>query len=81
MSKEPEIYCPNCGQLAIKEGNEITCEHCDVVFTITRKEGAKVKQLGSIEDHEKRISLLESRNPPEPEPVEHDEPEETSILG
>lgn len=86
MSEKKEIYCPNCQQLAVKEGNEITCEICDAVFVITKKEGAKVKQIGSIEDHEKRIIQLESIITPEPEPkpvepVEPVEPEETSILG
>jgi len=60
--------CPNCMQPAIRAGNEITCEHCDAIFTITKKEGAKVKQLGPLEDHERRIRALEGKNKPkEPE--------------
>ncbi len=88
MAKEPKkVNCPNCLGPAIKEGNEIACEVCDAVFVITKKEGAKVKQLGSFEDHGKRISLLEAEVFPEPEseepvkPEELVEPEEPSILG
>lgn len=73
--------CPNCGQPAIRAGNEITCESCDAVFVITKKQGAKVKELGPIEDHEQRITALETyasgHNPPkkepEPEPAEEDD--------
>ncbi|MFZ2146961.1 MAG: hypothetical protein WAV28_07055 [Sedimentisphaerales bacterium] len=67
--------CPNCHSPATRSGNEITCESCDAVFTITKKEGAKVKQLGPIEDLQKRVKRLESLIPgdepgdePEPEP-------------
>lgn len=89
MSKEletKEAFCPNCQKPAIRSGNEIACERCDAIFVITKKEGAKVKQLGPIEDHEKRISWLESIIPepepePKPEPKPESEPEETSILG
>lgn len=86
MAKEPQkVSCPNCLGDAVREGNEITCETCDAVFTITKKEGAKVKQLGTMEDHEKRISKLESIIPgQEPDlkgPAEPVEPEEPSILG
>lgn len=88
MPEEPkQISCPNCLGPAIKEGNVITCEACDAIFVITKKEGAKLKQLGPIEDHEKRISRLESIIPgQEPKPVETDDnedkkPEESSILG
>lgn len=82
--KQPKaIYCPNCQQLANMTGNEITCENCDAVFVITKKQGAKVKQIGQIEDHEQRIARLEASDQPvEPtkptEPVE--EESEESIL-
>ena len=86
MAEEPTKkvqYCPNCLGPAIREGNEITCEKCDAIFIITKKEGARIKQLGSIEDHEQRLKKLESLIPGEPElePKEPDEPEEPSILG
>lgn len=79
--KPQAIVCPNCQQLAIRTGNEIACENCDAIFTITKKQGAKVKQLGPIEDHEKRISALEHQDDqpddsPEDTPAETDEAEE-----
>ncbi|GAI24616.1 unnamed protein product, partial [marine sediment metagenome] len=37
MAVKKEYSCPNCGRLAIKEGNEIACEVCDAVFVITKK--------------------------------------------
>ena len=81
--KPKATKCPNCQQPAIRSGNEITCENCDATFVIRKKQGAKVKQIGTIEDHEKRIEILESLIPDnEPaESVEHpelveDEPEE-----
>lgn len=84
MSDESQkVSCPNCLAPAVKEGNEITCETCDAVFVITKKEGAKVKKVGLIDDHEKRISRLESIIPDQ-EPVKPDEPvepEEEPILG
>lgn len=77
-----QINCPNCLEPAIKEGNKIICEACDATFTITRTGGAKVKEIGKLNDHEERISHLESLlsgQEPEPEPKQNDEPEE-SIL-
>ena len=56
-------FCPNCRQTAIRTGNEIACEKCDAVFVITEKQGAKVKKLGPIEDHEQRIKRLEGLVP------------------
>lgn len=68
--------CPNCLSPALRTGNEITCEICDAVFTITKKQGAKVKTLGPIDDHERRISALEGKQgPQEPEPKSTQEPE------
>lgn len=86
MSEEPkEIYCPNClGQHAIKEGNKIICETCDATFTLTKTGGAKLKQIGRLDDIEKRLDHVESLLPgqePEPEPEPDNEPEEPSILG
>lgn len=60
--------CPNCQQPAIRSGNEITCEACDAVFMVTKKQGAKVKELGPIEDHERRIQALEGLHPAKQEP-------------
>jgi len=70
MSKE--IYCPNCQQLAIKEGNEITCENCDSVFSVTKTGPAKVKDMGRLKTLEERVdrhdNLLQGLLP-EPDPA------------
>jgi len=58
--KPKAAYCPNCNGPALKSGNEITCEKCDGVFTISRA-GVKVKSIGSIQDHENRIAALEEK--------------------
>lgn len=86
MPEEPkQINCPNCLGQAIKEGNKITCETCDAIFTFTKTGGARVKEIGKISDHEERISRLENLLPgQEQEPKDkskNDEPEEDSILG
>lgn len=80
--KSKAAFCPNCQQPAIRIGNEVTCGICDAIFVITKKNGAKVKKLGPIEDHEQRLKTLESKIlPEEPEPAEQqggeddDEPE------
>lgn len=76
--------CPNCLGPAIKEGNKIICENCDATFTYTKTGGAKVKEIGRLENLEKRMEHVESLLPgQEPDPVESDEPEEeeSSILG
>ena len=65
------ILCPNCQQMATKAGNEITCERCDAVFVVTKKQGAKLKQIGAIEDLTERVAKLESLIPDdEPQPEE-----------
>jgi len=73
--KKPQIvFCPNCRQPATRIGNEITCEQCDAVFMIKRKEAA-VKKLGSIENHEERLKRIEaSIFPPDNPPESGDEP-------
>lgn len=83
MSEEPkQTNCPNCLGQAIKEGNKIICETCDATFTFTKTGGAKLKEIGKLNDHEERISHLESLLPgQEPEPKPKDKPEEPSILG
>lgn len=55
-----ECHCPNCNGPAMREGDEITCEKCDVTFIVKQKE-IKVKQIGSIEDLSQRVERLESR--------------------
>lgn len=78
---EPEqkaITCPNCQGPAIKTGNEIACETCDATFVITKKQGAKVKQLGIAE----RLDRLEDEvfaEPAEPEQAEP-EPESDGVI-
>lgn len=63
MTEEKKaVQCPSCQGPAIKEGNEITCEPCDATFTVTKTGAARVKDTGKIEDHEKRITELESRS-------------------
>ena len=85
MPEEPKkINCPNCLGPAIKEGNKIICEVCDATFTFSKTGGAKVKEIGMLNELKKRIDRLESLLPgqePEPEPKQNDEPEESSLLG
>jgi len=71
--------CPNCQQPAIRVGNNITCESCDAVFVVTKKQGAKVKELGPIEDHEQRIQALEGKQEPQ-KPKQEQEPTEDDDL-
>lgn len=85
MTEKPkQTNCPNCLEPAIKEGNKIICETCDATFTFTRTGGAKVKEIGRLDNLEKRMDRVENLLPgqePEPEPGPKDEPEESSILG
>ena len=59
MSEAKAISCPNCGKPAMRTGDEITCEHCDAEFVITKKQETQVKGIGRIDDHEKRLQALE----------------------
>lgn len=69
--KPKAVQCPNCQGPAIRTGNEITCETCDATFMITKKDGAKVKKLGPIQDHEERLKKIEATIfTEEPEPQE-----------
>ncbi len=72
MAKENKpAYCPNCHKPAIRQGNEIICETCDATFTITKKDGAKVKQIGRIEQVEQDVAALKAKvfdQDAEPEP-------------
>jgi len=71
--KPKATFCPNCQQPATQIGNEITCDACDAIFTITKKNGAKVKKLGPIQDHEERLKKIEAKifiEEPESEPQE-----------
>ena len=73
-SESKATICPNCQKPAIRTGNEIACENCDAIFVITKKQGAKVKQIGIAE----RLDLLEEevfKEKPEPEPETEPEPE------
>jgi len=83
MLEEPKrINCPNCLGQAIKEGNKIICETCDATFTYTKTGGAKLKEIGRLDNIEKRMDRIESLLPgQEPEPEPDDKPEEPSILG
>lgn len=53
------MKCPNCGEVAQKVGNVITCVDCDSVFKITKTGSAKVAQVGWKEEMEGRVKLLE----------------------
>lgn len=67
--KPKAVTCPNCQGPAIRSGNEIACEGCDAIFTITKKDGAKVKKVGQIQDHEDRLKKIEGKLfAEEPEP-------------
>lgn len=85
-NKPKPAFCPNCSKPALKTGNEIVCENCDAVFTIT-KTGAKVKSIGPIEDHEDRIAALEQKTgiiqepapAPEPTPAPEQDPEPEKV--
>lgn len=64
MAEQKEaVVCPNCQQPATRIGNEITCEHCDAIFVVTQKNGAKVKTLGPIAALAERVDKLESLLP------------------
>lgn len=82
--KPTATVCPSCQNPAIRTGNEIACEKCDAIFIVTKKQGAKVKQLGPIEDLDRRVSALEHRDDqpddtPDDTPAKTDQAEE-SIL-
>jgi len=70
--KPKACVCPSCQQPALQTGNEIACEHCDAVFVVTKKQGAKLKQLGPIDDLRQRVERLESlaQEVPEEKPEE-----------
>lgn len=69
-AKVEPAFCPNCGKPATKRGKVIDCENCDASFRFTQ-EGARVEQIGAIEELQKRVSALEAGNKPvEPEPIE-----------
>ena len=86
MSPEQETKaaaCPNCQKPAIRSGNEIACEICDAVFVITKKEGAKLKQVGAFDDLRNRMDRFEERFPEEKQPPDQqfveDHPEPTAM--
>jgi len=68
--KSEIVFCPNCQQPALREGNEITCEKCDAIYRITKTDGAKVKSQGRLDFLEERIEKIEAALPGEsiPEP-------------
>lgn len=70
---EKKWTCPNCQGPAIKEGNKIICVVCDATFTVTMTGGAKVKDIGRLDNFEQRLSRVESLLPGE-ESTEDDEP-------
>lgn len=71
--KPKGVSCPNCQGPAIRTGNEIACEACDAIFVITKMNGAKVRKLGPIQDHEDRLKKIEAKifiDEPELDPQE-----------
>jgi len=72
MPEDPKkVSCPNCTGIAIKEGNVIICETCDATFKITKTGGARVKEIGRLDDVEKRLDRLDALLPgEEPNPAE-----------
>lgn len=58
-----KAICPNCQQEAIKDGDEIVCEHCDATFKVTRTGGARVRQIGRLNSLEERVARLEMSLP------------------
>lgn len=87
MSEPKKISCPNCSGIAIMEGNVITCESCDATFKLTKTGGAKVKEIGRLDDIEQRLDRLDGLLPGEPDPAELEpdpanlEPDPDSLLG
>lgn len=76
-----EVFCPNCGRRAAREGNKLICEFCDAEFSVNKTE-KKVVAEGKIASIEKRVYALEQRfagrmNPdtekPEPTKESNDE--------
>lgn len=68
---EETAYCPSCKQIAVKVGNEITCDNCDASFRIT-KHTHKLQQARiseRLQDHEQRLAALEPERAPAPAPA------------
>ena len=63
-----KTHCPNCGSMAEKSGNKITCVVCDAIFEIKKTGAASVVKLGEVEELKVRISALEALFSQEPEP-------------
>jgi hypothetical protein len=80
MGESRIAFCPNCQQPAKMIGNEILCEKCDAVFEVTEKQGAKVRKIGTLEDHESRLAALEGKTtrPQETDNGEDDEQKENN---
>jgi len=66
------VYCPNCGRRAVQENNIITCQFCDSEFEINKLQEAKVKTVGRLDDHERRLKALEEEHQ---KPVKEDKKE------
>jgi len=54
------VICPSCRQPAVQAGKEIYCESCDVIFSITVKKGAQVKEVGPLESLGFRVEKVEN---------------------
>ena len=64
MANEQTIgHCPNCGEAAIRTGNEIACTSCDTIFVISAKKEATVKSIG----FEERLKKIEDKVFAEPQ--------------
>ena len=72
--KPKSATCPNCQEPAVRTGDEITCEICDATFTITKKAGVKVKEMGPMQSIRDRLARLEATILDEP-PAEPDQTE------
>jgi len=61
--KTKTTFCPNCHQPAQRHGNVVTCEACDAEYTITQRDGARVKTKGRLDSIEERLDKIESLLP------------------
>ena len=53
-----KYFCPNCGEQAELDGNDLICEACDIRIGLVKKE-PRVKEAGRFKKLEQRVATLE----------------------
>lgn len=71
-------FCPSCQAPATRQGNKITCEGCDAVYSFSKTGSARVDDLGPVAKLAERVDRLEALvgDNDEPEPEDPNEPKE-----